>query len=96
MIPLLAAFVWGIWHGAHNASLAAVVVTSAAIALLFMFFERETLRKTRLNEFIAPWDRRAMWGQRLANAASQVMIFGVSTAIASGVQGLGYALARFL
>jgi hypothetical protein len=73
-----------------------VVTTSAAIAVLFMFFERDALRRFSPTDLIAPWDRAAVWRGRRSTALFVISIFVVSTAVSCGAQAIGYVLASFL
>ncbi len=92
----LASLAWGIWNGAHNATLAQVAATSAALAIGFMLLERRTLWRTERREIVTPWDRQAVWKQRFSNVASRTAIFLISTVSACVTQGIGYAIGRLL
>jgi hypothetical protein len=95
-VGLAASFVWGAWHGFRGAGVLAIVLTSAAIAAIFIFYERDTIRRHEGHDLIAPWNRGAIWRRRISVTVNRSLIFLIATAISCAAQGVGYAVIRFL
>jgi hypothetical protein len=90
ILLLLVSLAWGIWHGITHSGIIEVAATSAAIALVFMFFERIAMRRHEDHDLVAPWNRGAVWRQRSITLSSRALIFVTTTIISCLAQGVGY------